>query len=82
MAYTENEILAGLAEIINEETGLETDAVQMDKTFTDDLDIDSLSMMTIAVTAEEKFGVKIPEEEVKNLKTVADAVNYINNAQN
>ena len=82
MAYTENEILAGLAEIINEETGLETDAVQMDKTFTDDLDIDSLSMMTIAVTAEEKFGVKIPDEEVKNLKTVADAVNYINNAQN
>ncbi|WP_068396456.1 acyl carrier protein [Kribbia dieselivorans] len=81
MAYTDDEILAGLAEIINEETGLETDAVQLDKTFTDDLDIDSLSMMTIAVTAEEKFGVKIPDEEVKNLVTVNDAVTYIKNAQ-
>ena len=35
--------------------------------FTDDLDIDSISMMTIVVNAEEKFGVRIPDEEVKNL---------------
>jgi acyl carrier protein len=34
-------------------------------------------MMTIVVNAEDKFGVKIPDEEVKNLITVADAVNYI-----
>ena len=39
--------------------------------------IDSLSMMTIVVNAEEKFGVRIPDEEVKNLKTVGDAVEYI-----
>lgn len=78
---SENEILAGLAEIVNEETGLETDAVQMDKSFTDDLDIDSLSMMTIVVNAEEKFGVTIPDDEVKNLKTVKDAVDFIAKAQ-
>ncbi|GHD13667.1 acyl carrier protein [Zhihengliuella salsuginis] len=75
------EILAGLADIVNEETGLEADAVQLDKSFTDDLDIDSISMMTIVVNAEEKFDVKIPDEEVKNLKTVGDAVNYIAGAQ-
>jgi acyl carrier protein len=74
---TEQEILAGLAEIVNEETGLEAESVQMDKSFTDDLDIDSLSMMTIVVNAEDKFGVRIPDEEVKNLATVGDAVNYI-----
>ena len=74
---TNEEILAGLAEIVNEETGLATDAVQLDKSFTDDLDIDSISMMTIVVNAEEKFGVTIPDDEVKNLKTVADAVNFI-----
>ncbi|GAB3843764.1 acyl carrier protein [Nesterenkonia populi] len=74
-------ILAGLAEIVEEETGLETDEVQLDKSFTEDLDIDSISMMTIVVNAEEKFDVKIPDEEVKNLSTVGDAVNYIANAQ-
>lgn len=81
MAQSEQEILEGLADIVNEETGIETDAVELDKSFTDDLDIDSLSMMTIVVNAEEKFGVKIPDDEVKNLKTVRDAVTFIGNAQ-
>ena len=81
MAQSEQEILAGLADIINEETGLEQDAVQLDKAFTEDLDIDSLSMMTIVVNAEEKFGVRIPDDEVKNLTTVRDAVTFIAGAQ-
>ena len=80
MASTE-EILAGLAEIVNEETGLETEAVQLDKNFTEDLDIDSISMMTIGVNCEETFEVTIQDEEVKNLKTVQDAVDFIDNAQ-
>ncbi|MDO5492056.1 MAG: acyl carrier protein [Nesterenkonia sp.] len=76
-----NEILTGLAEIVNEETGLETEEVQLEKSFTEDLDIDSISMMTIVVNAEEKFDVKIPDEEVKNLSTVGDAVDFIADAQ-
>jgi acyl carrier protein len=78
---SEQEILSGLAEIVNEETGLPTDSVLADKSFTDDLDIDSLSMMTIVVNAEEKFSVRIPDEDVKNLRTVGDAVAYISQAQ-
>jgi acyl carrier protein len=81
MALSQADFLAGLAEIVNDETGIATDAVQMDKSFTDDLDIDSISMMTIVVNAEDKFNVKIPDEEVKNLLTVGDAVNYITKAQ-
>jgi acyl carrier protein len=81
MAQSEQEILEGLAEIVNEETGLDTASVELDKNFTDDLDIDSLSMMTIVVNAEEKFGVKIPDDEVQNLKTVGDAVSFISKAQ-
>ena len=81
MAYSEQDILAGLAEIVSEETGLPTDAVQPEKSFTDDLDIDSLSMMTIVTLAEEKFDVRIPDDEVKNLMTVGDAVSFIAGAQ-
>ena len=81
MANSEQEILSGLAEIVNEETGLPVESVEPDKNFTDDLDIDSLSMMTIVVNAEEKFGVRIPDDDVKNLKTVGDAVSYIVKAQ-
>ncbi len=81
MALSQDEVLAGLAELINEETGIDTDSVKLDKSFSNDLDIDSISMMTIVVNAEEKFGVKIPDEEVKNLMTVGDAVNFITSAQ-
>ena len=81
MALSAAEVLSGLAEIVNDETGIATDAVQLDKSFTDDLDIDSISMMTIVVNAEDKFNVKIPDDEVQNLLTVGDAVNYITKAQ-
>jgi acyl carrier protein len=81
MASSEQEILSGLAEIVNEETGLPVDSVEMDKNFTEDLDIDSLSMMTVVVNAEERFGVRIPDDDVKNLSTVRDAVAYIQQAQ-
>ena len=79
---TNEEILSELAEIVNEVAGIPADDVQLDKSFTDDLDVDSLSMVEVVVAAEEKFDVKIPDDEVKNLKTVGDAVAFIERAQN
>ena len=74
---TDQEILAGLAEIIDEIAGVPADEVTPDKNFVDDLDIDSLSMVEIAVAAQDKFGVEIPDEQLKDLKTVQDVVNYV-----
>ena len=75
------EIRAALADIVNEVAGVDVDDVQLDKSFVDDLDVDSLSMVEVVVEAEEKFGVTIPDDQVKNLKTVGDAVAYIERAQ-
>jgi acyl carrier protein len=69
--------LAGLGEIVEEVAGVPAADVTAEKSFTDDLDIDSLSMVEIAVQAEDKFGVKIPDDELAKLKTVGDAVTYI-----
>ena len=74
---TNEEILGGLAEIVNEVAGVETSEITIDKSFVDDLDIDSLSMVEIAVQVEDKFGVKMPDDELANLKTVGDAVDYV-----
>ena len=71
------EILSGLAEIVEEVAGIDTAEVTTEKSFDDDLDIDSLSMVEIAVQAEDKFGVKIPDDELAKLTTVQDAVDYI-----
>ncbi|GAB2915329.1 hypothetical protein GCM10027047_11560 [Rhodococcus aerolatus] len=72
-----DETTTALAEIIEEVVGIEAADVTREKSFVDDLDIDSLSMVEIAVQTEDKFGVKIPDEDLANLKTVGDAVDYI-----
>jgi acyl carrier protein len=80
MALTQQEILAGLSEIIDEIAGVPADEVTPDKTFVDDLDIDSLSMVEIAVAAQDKFGVEIPDDQLKDLKTVQDVIDYVGRA--
>ena len=71
------EILSGLAEIVEEVAGIDTAEVTAEKSFVDDLDIDSLSMVEIAVAAQDKFGVEIPDDQLKDLTTVQDVVNYV-----
>jgi len=72
-----DEIRSGLATILDEVADVSPDDVSDDKSFVDDLDVDSLSMVEVAMAAEEKFGVKIPDDELPKLKTVGDAVRYI-----
>jgi acyl carrier protein len=80
MALAQADVLAGLKEIVEEVAGIPAATVEMDKNFTDDLDVDSLSMVEVVVAAEERFGVKIPDDSVTDLVTVGDAVNFIINA--
>ncbi|MGH3664399.1 MAG: acyl carrier protein [Micromonosporaceae bacterium] len=74
---TRDEIREGLAEILEEVAGVMPDDVAEEKSFTDELDVDSLSMVEVVMAAEQKFDVKIPDDEVQNLKTVGDAVTFI-----
>jgi len=77
VAATQEELIAGIAEIIEEVTGIDPSEVTIEKSFVDDLDIDSLSLVEIAVQIEDKYGVKVPDEDLAGLRTVGDAVNYI-----
>ena len=77
---SQQEILAELAQIVNEIAGVPVGDVTPDKGFLDDLDVDSLSMVEIATAAEDKFGIRIPDDDLKDLKTVGDAVKYIEQA--
>ncbi|MGW1916875.1 acyl carrier protein [Streptomyces sp. NPDC002076] len=77
MTVVQENTVAVLAEIVHEIAGIPAEDVQPDKSFTDDLDIDSLSMVEVVVAVEERFDVTIPDEVVKSLQTVGDAVAYI-----
>lgn len=78
---TTEEIQAGVAEILEEVAGVLPEDATMDKSFTDDLDVDSLSMVEIATAVEDKFGVAIPDDDLVNIKTVGDAVTFIETHQ-
>ena len=77
---SQQEILAELATIVNDIAGVPAGDVTLGKSFLDDLDVDSLSMVEIATAAEDKFGIRIPDDDLKDLKSVGDAVSYIEKA--
>ncbi len=77
---TREEIQNGLSEILEEVAGVNPDDVSEEKSFTEDLEVDSLSMVEVVVAAEEKFGVKIPDDAVQDLRTVGDAITFIEKA--
>ena len=75
------DLLTGITEIVDEICGSATaEKVTLDATFDDALQIDSLTMVEIVVACEERFGVRIPDESLEQLKTVGDAVQFIANA--
>lgn len=75
--HTHEEIIKGLGEVVQEVTGIDPAEITAEKSFADDLDIDSLSMVEIAMQTEDRLGIEIPEEAISKLKTVGDAVKYI-----
>lgn len=77
MSYPHPDLLAGLAEILQEIAGTKPEAVLPEATFLDDLEVDSLSMVEVVVACEERFGVRIPDDALEGMKTVQDALDYI-----
>lgn len=80
MPLTTNDVLTGLAEVLAEVSGVAADKVVREATFENDLEVDSLTMVEVVVACEERFDVRIPDEALENLRTVGDAVDYIQTA--
>ncbi len=64
--------------IICDQLAVEQEKVTQAASFIDDLGADSLDIVELVMAMEEEFEVEIPDEEAENIKTVGDAVNYIN----
>ncbi|MGZ6744210.1 MAG: acyl carrier protein [Nocardioides sp.] len=77
MTLTRTDVLTGLAEVLEEVSGVAADKVVPEASFENDLEVDSLTMVEVVVACEERFGVRIPDEALENLKTVGDAIDYI-----
>ncbi len=74
---TREELLAGLAEVLEEVAGTSPEKVVPEATFDTDLDIDSLTMVEVVVACEERWDVRIPDEALEELRTVGSALDFI-----
>ena len=64
--------------IIVRQLGVKDEEVLAEKSFIDDLGADSLDIVELVMAMEDEFGCEIPDEEAENIRTVGDAVSYIN----
>ncbi len=80
MTITQTDVLAGLAAVLEEVSGVTPDKVTREATFQNDLEIDSLTMVEVVVACEENFGVRIPDEALEKMVTVGDAIDFISAA--
>jgi acyl carrier protein len=63
--------------IISEQLGVAADGFKDDASFIDDLGADSLAVVELVLALEEQFKIDIPDTETEKIRTVADAVSYI-----
>lgn len=63
--------------ILCDQLDIDEDSVTMDSVITEDFGADSLDFVDLVMTLEEEFEVEIPDDEIKNIRTVGDIVRYI-----
>jgi len=66
-----------LKKIVVEQLGVEESEVNPEASFVDDLNADSLDLVELIMSLEEEFGMEITDEEAEKIRTVQDAVEYI-----
>jgi acyl carrier protein len=69
--------LSELQSILVEQLGVDASEVVETASFSEDLNADSLDLVEMIMEMEDKFGVKIPDEDAEKIVTVGDAVDYI-----
>jgi len=78
MAEQSNEdVLSVITQIVSEESGVDAEKITPSTTFTQDLDVDSLGLLTIATQVEERFGVALDDSLIPTLPTVGALVDLV-----
>ena len=76
-----DEILSKVTEIIVDKLNVDEKSVTPESSFTNDLGADSLDTVELIMEFEKRFGVQIPDADAEKIKTVGDAIAYIESKQ-
>lgn len=77
MVANREEILEKVVRIVSDQMGVDKSEIAMETSFVDDLNADSLDTVELVMEFEDEFDMSIPDEEAEKLKTVGDAVKYV-----
>lgn len=70
-----------IAAMIADQLGIDASTIQPESRLIEDLKADSLDVVAMVMEMETEFGIEIPDEDLTKLKTVADAMRYIEEKQ-
>lgn len=70
-------MLEKMKEIIADQLGVSEDEVTLEASFKEDLDADSLDLFELVMALEEEYDVEIPSDDLAELNTVCDVINYL-----
>ena len=72
-------MLEKMKELIADQLSVEADSITEASSFKDDLGADSLDLFELVMALEDEYGVEIPAEDLENMATVGDVMNYLKN---
>ena len=72
-------MLEKMREIIAEQLNCDGETIGLDTSFKDDLGADSLNLFELVMALEEEYGLEIPAEELSDVETVGDIIEYLKN---
>lgn len=81
MAMTDKDIHDRVTSIIAEITDIPKDELLPDKSLKDDLEIDSLTTIEVAVTIQDEFDIEVEDEKLKELNTIQDVIDLVRSAR-
>ena len=72
-------VLEKVKKILSEQFSVEEDSITANTNIAEDLGADSLDVVDILMSIEDEFEIEVPDEEIENIRTVGELVNYIKN---
>ncbi len=72
-------IFETIRKLLSEQLDIDEDEITMESTLLEDLGADSIELVDLVMSVEEEYDIEVPDDALDNIRTVGDAVRYLEN---